>query len=62
MEPPLFLPSLASVLRRQEAETTVRAEFEGEAPGILYVADFQGDMDSPYTAEEVRRVACTGEE
>ncbi|CAK9077551.1 LEAF RUST 10 DISEASE-RESISTANCE LOCUS RECEPTOR-LIKE PROTEIN KINASE-like 1.4 (Probable receptor-like serine/threonine-protein kinase LRK10L-1.4), partial [Durusdinium trenchii] len=40
-----------------EAETTVRAEFEGEAPGILYVADFQGDMDSPYTAEEVRRVA-----
>lgn len=43
--------------RLEEAETTVRAEFEGEAPGILYVADFQGDMDSPYTAEEVRRVA-----
>ena len=37
----------------QEAERTVRAEFEGQAPGILYVADCH--EESPYSSDEINR-------
>ncbi|CAL1169471.1 unnamed protein product [Cladocopium goreaui] len=38
----------------EEAELTVRAEFEGQAPGILYVADCH--EESPYSLDEINRV------
>eukprot|EP00438_Fugacium_kawagutii_P000061 Skav215907 [mRNA] locus=scaffold1542:171426:184047:- [translate_table: standard] len=46
-----------------DAERTVRAEFEGQAPGILYVADYVADSvheETPYTSDNIERLKRLG--
>lgn len=54
----LKLLKLGHFGHRQDAERTVRAEFEGQAPGILYVADYVADSyeESPYTSDNIESV------